>query len=53
MKNSIMQRSLFTNENQHLKITSIIERIEKSIADYIGLKTFVSLITGVLINLTE
>ncbi len=41
-------RAVFPHENQYLKITHTIEKIEKSIADYIGLKTLVSLTSGIL-----
>jgi AI-2 transport protein TqsA len=40
--------AIFTNKNQYLKVTGILEKIEKSIADYIGLKTLVSFVTGIL-----
>lgn len=41
-------RALFSEENKYLKVMQIIVKIEKSIANYIGLKTLVSFITGAL-----
>lgn len=41
-------QALFSEEKQYSKVTQIIEKIEKSIANYIGLKTLVSFITGAL-----
>lgn len=39
---------LFSEEQQYLRFRKILERIEKSVSNYLGLKTLVSLITGVL-----
>jgi AI-2 transport protein TqsA len=41
-------RAMFKTENHYIKTTSTLDKIEKSITDYIGLKTLISLITGVL-----
>lgn len=41
-------KNVFTRNDQYTKISTVLERIEKSVAKYLGLKTFVSLITGVL-----
>jgi predicted PurR-regulated permease PerM len=38
----------FTNKDQQHKISTVLEEIEASITNYLGLKTFVSFITGVL-----
>jgi predicted PurR-regulated permease PerM len=41
-------KAIFPNVDQYVRITRTIDRIEKSIADYIGLKTLVSLISSAL-----
>lgn len=41
-------RNVFSENNRFEKISGILNRIEKSVAKYLGLKTLVSLITGVL-----
>jgi AI-2 transport protein TqsA len=38
--------AVFTDEKQYANVTDILSKIHKSIADYIGLKTLMSLITG-------
>ncbi|XOV91798.1 MAG: AI-2E family transporter [Bacteroidota bacterium] len=41
-------RKVFSKNNRYHKVSEILERIERSIAKYFGLKTVVSLITGIL-----
>lgn len=41
-------RLVFTNEERHHNISSILKELEYSISDYLGVKTFVSFITGAL-----
>ncbi|MBL4753127.1 MAG: AI-2E family transporter [Flavobacteriales bacterium] len=41
-------RAIFTDENRFERVNGIIMKIEDAVTDYIGLKTLVSLITGVL-----
>ena len=45
-------QKVFTGDQQMAKISEILNNIENSIAKYLGLKTFVSLITGVLSYIT-
>lgn len=41
-------RMVFTSEKRHHYISSILRELEYSISDYLGVKTFVSFITGAL-----
>ncbi len=41
-------KAVFADEDKYLMTTQILEKIEASIADYIGLKTLVNLIAGIL-----
>lgn len=44
----IKLREVFKSEDQHKRTTNILNKIEGSITNYIGLKTLTSVITGVL-----
>lgn len=39
---------IFAEKDQHTKVTGILNKIESSVASYVGLKTLVSFITGFL-----
>ncbi len=41
-------KKVFAKSHQYENVSGILERIERSIAKYLGLKTFVSIVTGVL-----
>jgi len=41
-------KAVFNSSEQYNELNSVLEKIEKSITSYIGLKTLVSLITGVV-----
>lgn len=41
-------KRLFTDSEKHHRVSEILDRIERSIGKYLGLKTVVSLITGIL-----
>lgn len=41
-------KAIFTDQDRYQKVNEIISKIEDAVTDYIGLKTLVSLITGVL-----
>ena len=41
-------KAIFTDSDRHEKVDAIISKIEISVTEYIGLKTLVSLITGIL-----
>ncbi|MBL4669144.1 MAG: AI-2E family transporter [Flavobacteriales bacterium] len=41
-------KAVFTQKNQYESLSNVLEKIEKSITSYIGLKTFVSFLTGLV-----
>lgn len=41
-------RLVFANEENHHRVSGILRELENSISDYLGVKTFVSFITGAL-----
>ncbi len=41
-------RTVFTSQSSYVKTTTILSKIEASVTHYLGLKTFVSILTGVL-----
>lgn len=41
-------RVVFSKNDQYTEVSSILNKVEESITDYIGLKTLLSIITGVL-----
>lgn len=41
-------KAIFTDESRYEKVNGIVSKIEDAVTEYIGLKTLVSLITGIL-----